>query len=118
LEAPAVFTWENFDHTRLQGEGLTRDVSLLGAFILTSTCPPNLTSIRVEMALPPLTGINADIRVIGEAQVVRIEHPSGSHGGDGFAVVRCDLNNWSLLTNKKQSVFQSDLAPAVEMDPN
>ena len=52
LEAPAIFTWENFQNKRLQGEGLTRDISLLGAFILTPTCPPNMSIIRVEVALP------------------------------------------------------------------
>jgi len=69
LDAPAIFTWENFQNKRLQGEGITRDISLLGAFILTPTCPPNLTSIQVELALPSMTGISADIRILGEARV-------------------------------------------------
>ena len=100
LEAPAIFTWENFQQKWLQGEGITRDISLLGAFILTPTCPPNLTSVRVELALPSLTGINADIRIIGEARVVRVQHASGGQGENGFAVMRFDLSNWDLLTNQ------------------
>lgn len=98
LEAPAIFTWENFQNKRLQGEGLTRDISLLGAFILTSTCPPNMSIIRVEVALPSLTGIETEIRILGRARVVRVDHPSGGQGDNGFAVVRDDLSNWSLST--------------------
>lgn len=98
LEAPAIFTWENFQNKRLQGEGLTRDISLLGAFILTPTCPPNMSIIRVEVALPSLTGIETEIRILGRARVVRVDHPSGGQGDNGFAVVRDDLSNWSLST--------------------
>jgi hypothetical protein len=113
LEAPTVFTWENFEHKRLQGEGITRDISLLGAFILSATCPPNLTSIRVEVALPSVVGIEADIRIIGQAQVVRVEHSHAGHGENGFAVVPFDLHNWSLLTYKNGSLYHRELnAPA------
>ena len=114
LEAPAIFTWENFQGKSLQGEGLTRDVSLVGAFILTSTCPPNMSFIRVEVALPSLTGINADIRILGRARVVRIEHPSGGHGENGFAVVREDLNNWSLSTSSGSVDWNRELPEARE----
>jgi hypothetical protein len=114
LEAPAVFTWENFEHKRLQGEGITRDISLLGAFILSATCPPRRTSIRVELALPSVVGIEADIRIIGEAHVVRVQHSNGRHGENGFAVVPFDLHNWSLLTYKHGSLYQREIiAPAI-----
>ena len=114
LEAPAVFTWENFEHKRLQGEGITRDISLLGAFILSATCPPSLTSIRVELALPCVVGIEADIRIIGEAQVVRVERSNGGNGENGFAVVPFDLHNWSLLTYQHGSLYQREIiTPAI-----
>jgi hypothetical protein len=112
LAAPAVFTWENFECKRLQGEGITRDISLLGAFIVSATCPPNRTSIRVELALPSVIGIEADIRIIGEAQVVRVEHSRGGHGENGFAVVPFDLHNWSLLTYENGSLYHREtIAP-------
>jgi hypothetical protein len=98
LEAPAIFTWENFQNKRLQGEGLTRDISLLGAFIVTPTCPPNMSVMRVEVALPSLTGIETGFRILGRARVVRVDHLSGGRGENGFAVVRDDLSNWSLST--------------------
>jgi len=100
LEAPAIFTWENVHRKRLQGEGVTRDLSLLGAFIFTPTCPPNRTTVRLEVALPSVIGIEADIRIIGEAQVVRVEHCYGAPGENGFALVPTDLHNWGLLTHQ------------------
>lgn len=115
LEAPAIFTWENFQDRRLQGEGLTRDISLLGAFILTPTCPPNFSIIRVEVALPSLTGINADIRILGKARVVRVEHPFSGAGENGFAVVRDDLSNWDLSTVQHETEWNPELLAARAM---
>ena len=115
LEAPAVFTWENFQSNCLHGEGLTRDISLLGAFILTPTCPPNRTIIRVEVALPSLTGIHADIRILGEARVVRVDHASRGRGENGFAVVRADLVNWDLSTIQHESEWNHELIAARAM---
>ena len=44
LDAQALFSWESAQHTRLQGEGVTRDISVFGAFIVTPTCPPHRCS--------------------------------------------------------------------------
>jgi hypothetical protein len=115
LEAPAIFTWENFQNKRLHGEGLTRDISLLGAFILTPTCPANMSIIRVEVALPSLSGINADIRILGKARVVRVEHSSGGRGENGFAVLREDLNNWDLSTVQHEPDWNHGLIAATAM---
>jgi hypothetical protein len=56
LDAPALFYWESAQHKRLRGEGVTRDISVFGAFILTPTCPPIDVPIQVEVVLPSLTG--------------------------------------------------------------
>ena len=109
LEAPAVFTWENFQQYSLHGEGITRDISLLGAFILSPTCPPNRSIIRVEVALPSLTGIHVDIRILGEARVVRVDHMFRGRGENGFAVVRADLVNWDLSTVQHEPEWDHEL---------
>jgi hypothetical protein len=114
LEAPAIFTWENFQNKRLHGEGLTRDISLLGAFILTPTCPPNRAIVRVEVALPSLTGIHPEIRILGKARVVRIDHPRSGNGENGFAVVRDDLNHWSLSTGQSDFDWSREILAAPE----
>jgi hypothetical protein len=100
LDAPALFFWENAFHGRLEGEGTTRDVSVLGAFIATATSPPVTTLVRVDLILPSLAGMKTDIRIRGEARVIRLQHSWGEQGKNGFAVVRDDLDYWSLAWNE------------------
>ena len=98
LDAPAVFSWEGARHKRFQGEGITRDVSVQGAFILTATMPPPKCPIQVDLLLPSLAGMQATMRITGKARVIRVEHPSSDTWIHGFAVVTDDLNQWGLLT--------------------
>src|ERR1700674_1610084 len=85
LEIPAIFSWESSQRSRLQGEGITRDIGLEGAFIFTAACPPVETPIQLVLLLPPLTGAKATIRIKGEARVLRVgagreERDSGGCG--------------------------------------
>jgi hypothetical protein len=105
LDVPVLFSWQGARHKHLHGEGATRDLSALGAFIVTSTCPPPETPVQVEVVLPSLTGRNSGIRIKGEARVIRVEHPSGSHRENGFAVVRDDMDQWSLAMAADDSEF-------------
>jgi hypothetical protein len=98
LDAPAVFSWEGARHRRLQGEGITRDISVQGAFILTATMPPPDCPIVVDLLLPSLTGMKTMTRITGKARVTRIEHPSGAGWIHGFAVVTDDLHQWGLMS--------------------
>ena len=100
LDAPALFFWENAFLRRLQGEGTTRDVSVLGAFIATPTCPPIQSQVRVELILPSLAGMKTEIRIRGQARVIRVEHSRGGQGENGFAVLRDELDRWSLAWNE------------------
>jgi hypothetical protein len=98
LDAPAVFSWQGARHKRFQGEGITRDVSVQGAFILTATMPPPDGPIQVDLLLPSISGVQATMRITGKARVIRIEHPSSDTCIHGFAVVTDDLNHWGLVT--------------------
>lgn len=103
LDAPAVFSWEGASHKHLQGEGITRDVSVQGAFILTATLPPPDCSIQVDLLLPSLTGVKSMMRITGKARVIRIEHSFAKPWVRGFAVVTDDLNQWDLLPMQAES---------------
>ena len=103
LDAPAVFSWEGARHKRFQGEGLTRDVSVQGAFILTATMPPPECPIQVDLLLPSISGVQATMRITGKARVLRVEHPSSDTWIHGFAVVTDDLNQWGLVTMEDES---------------
>jgi hypothetical protein len=109
LDAPALFSWARVQHQRLLGEGITRDVSVLGAFIWTPTCPPVAAPVQVEVLLPSFNGLKSVFRMEGEARVIRVDHPSGSRRGNGFAVVREDQHYWCLTKRQKDSEACPDL---------
>jgi hypothetical protein len=87
LGAPVVFSWRGQGPVRLQGEGITRDISARGAFILTPTSPPAEVMVMMEIFLPPLRDAGQSVRLVTEGRVIRIEHPAAETAQDGFAVV-------------------------------
>jgi hypothetical protein len=103
LDAPAVFSWDGGRQRRFQGEGITRDISVQGAFILTATMPPPDCPIQVDLLLPSLTGMQASMRITGRARVIRVEQPSPDTWIHGFAVVTDDLNQWGIVTVEGES---------------
>ncbi len=103
LDAPAVFSWAGAHHRRFQGEGITRDISVQGAFLLTATMPPPDCPVQVDLLLPSLTGMKGMMRITGKARVIRLEHPSSDTWIHGFAVVTDDLNQWGLMAMQGES---------------
>ncbi len=84
LAANAAFSWECAQNSRLLGKGVTRDISLAGAFILTLASPPVGTTVQLEIFHPPLLQGARSVRIKTEATVIRVQH---SGGAEGFAVV-------------------------------
>lgn len=102
LDAPAVFSWEGARHKCFQGEGITRDISVQGAFILTATVPPPDCPVHVDLLLPSVTGVMTTMRITGKARVIRLERSSKETWIRGFAVVTDELNQWDLLAIEDQ----------------
>ena len=88
LTADAVFAWEGPRHNRLQGKGVTRDISLAGAFIFTPTSPPVGSTVELEIFLAPASGVGKKVRIKTEATVIRVEH---SGAPEGFAAISQDF---------------------------
>jgi len=109
LDAPLVFSWEGVGLRRFLGEGITRDVSLRGAFILTTKTPPPDCTLRVDILLS-YTGLKTIMRITGKARVLRLERPSSDTWLHGFAVVTHDLDQWGLVPMHTES--ESALAGA------
>ncbi len=107
LDLPAIFSWESSQRSRLQGEGITRDIGLEGVFIFTATCPPVETTIQLEVLLPPLTGAKATIRIKGEARVLRVEPRREKGVTSGFAVLSDGFNLYPPATDKTNSEFNT-----------
>jgi hypothetical protein len=90
LSADAVFAWQGAGHGRFLGEGLTRDISLTGAFIFTLTCPPVGATVQLDVFLCPTLGNSwKTVRIKTEATVIRVDHSAAS---EGFAAVSQDFN--------------------------
>ncbi len=109
MAAPAFFFREDANQKCFQGEGVTRDISLQGAFILTATSPPAECSVQLELLLPPVSGMDAILRIIGTAKVIRSERRSGEKGVNGFAVVSYEQDQWGLTAIQSRSGVE--LAP-------
>ncbi len=103
LDAPAVFSWEGARGRRFQGEGITRDISVQGAFILTATVPPPDCPVQVDLLLPSVAGFMSTMRISGTARVIRVEHPAAGAWVRGFAVVTEDQVQWGLTTLRDDS---------------
>jgi hypothetical protein len=89
LSADAAFAWEGAQQSRLLGGGITRDISVAGAFVFTATCPPVGATIELDVFLSPAIGsAKKGVRIKTEATVIRIEHYPGA---EGFAVVSQDF---------------------------
>lgn len=90
LSADAVFAWEGAQHARLLGDGITRDISITGAFVFTATSPPVGTIVHLDVFLSSRLGRGPEkkIRIKTEAEVVRVEH---SAMAEGFAAVSRDF---------------------------
>jgi PilZ domain len=104
LSADAVFAWEGAQHDRFLGEGITRDISLMGAFIFTLTSPPVGATVHLDVFLAPTAGAHKKtVRIKTEATVIRVEHSAES---EGFAAVSQDF---TLLfeTNKRNAFYVS-----------
>ena len=99
MRAPVIFRWKKSRSERFQGEGVTRDVSVAGVYVLTSTCPPVDSIIQMDVVLQPLFS-TPKTRIKAEMRVLRVEHDIASEGRSGFSAVG---KGFSLHAISKQS---------------
>lgn len=86
LVVPVSFSWFDEKGVRHQAEGYTRDVSPYGAFVLSEELPPQGSSVRFILSLPPLRPSLPNWEMQASGHVVRVE-PEG-----GFAAVSDKLD--------------------------
>ena len=80
LRLPVIFHW-NDGIERTEG-GFTSDVSLDGALILSSKCPPVGTAVRIEILFPAPDQSGEELRIECIGKVTRIvDQPRGSAFG-------------------------------------
>lgn len=86
MNASVLFRWNGPDDGRYQGEGVTRDMSVAGAFILTSTCPPPNSVVQMEVFLPLSDGGSRAL-MKADMMVLRVEHDVTGNKRSGFSAV-------------------------------
>lgn len=86
MNASVLFRWSGPGDGPYQGEGVTRDMSVAGAFVLTSTCPPPNSLVHVEVFLP-LSDAGSKALMKAEMKVLRVEHDLAGNQGSGFSAV-------------------------------
>ncbi|MFY9532146.1 MAG: hypothetical protein WBC04_10210 [Candidatus Acidiferrales bacterium] len=82
--APALFYWKSGRGDRFRGEGITRDISVAGAYIISATCPPTDLPVDLEIILP--SGLKWKRRIKAKTRVLRVEHGVGGRARSGFSV--------------------------------
>jgi hypothetical protein len=83
---PATFWWVGPSGGRLCGEGITRDISVTGAYILTAVSLPANMALHLEVMLTAPDGVGNSVKLAAEGRVVRIEHPRKEGERGGFAI--------------------------------
>jgi hypothetical protein len=104
LSVPVVFSWASARRDRFRGEGSTRDISSIGAYILTPTSPPVDAEVNVEIMLSAPLGTNK-AWITGKVRVRRVTHENTKHGQSGFSVVGQGFE----LRAKSENESESDI---------
>ena len=76
------------------GEGVTRDLSTEGMYVLTETCPPLHAKVQIQVQFPPLAE-SRGLRMRTSGHVLRRELIAGAkvHGGFAAACKTFTLRN-------------------------
>lgn len=89
LSADAVFAWKGPRKNQLRGEGVTRDISVAGAFIYTRMCPPVGATLELKIFLSQRQGNKGKtLQIKTSATVIRVDN---SAGAQGFAATSRDF---------------------------
>jgi len=86
MNASVMFRWSGPENGHYQGEGVTRDMSVVGAFVLTATCPPPNVVVQMEVLLPLSDGASKAL-MKADMMVLRVEHDIAGGKRSGFSVV-------------------------------
>jgi len=85
LEVPLIFRWLGSGRSRLQGDGVTRDISARGAYVLSVTAPPMDAVVDVEVYL--LGYRVPKSRIKARMKVSRVDERTEGAARLGFSLV-------------------------------
>ena len=90
-----VFFWKDAQEIPQEAVGLTRDLSVRGAFVFATTSPPLDAHVKLKEYLPA-GGQCPPVRMFGEGELVRVE-PARKNPRAGFALAggRITFRRWA-----------------------
>jgi hypothetical protein len=94
-----MFRWSGPEDGHYQGEGVTRDLSVAGAYVLTATCPPPNAVIQMEVFFR-LSDSGAKAFMKADMMVLRVEHEVAGQNRSGFAALS---KGFSLSTTSERA---------------
>jgi hypothetical protein len=87
LSAPAFYWWESADGTLQEAQGMTRDISDRGVFIVARQLPPPGVRVEIDVHLPSVSSAARSAQLHGEGTVLRSSEAEAGQSGFGAAVV-------------------------------
>ena len=88
LQTAVTFWWTNGSGERRRGEGRSRDLSVHGAFVFASNCPPVGSNVVLMIDLEGIPDEIGTLPVQVEGEVLRVEQSPAERGmlTAGFAL--------------------------------
>jgi len=86
MNASVIFRWSGPEGGHYQGEGVTRDMSVTGAFVSTPMCPPPNAQVHMEVFLRLSDGASKAL-MKADMMVMRVEHDIAGYKRSGFSAV-------------------------------
>lgn len=86
VRVPVLFTWKKRGGAVFRCEGITRDISLRGAYVLSAICPPVDTFIEIRIILPR-TLLAPNLLIAGKLRIQRVESSRKKKKSTGFSAV-------------------------------
>jgi len=87
LNAPAFYWWESADGTLLEAQGMTRDISDRGVFIVGRQLPPAGVRVEINVHLPSVSSAARSAQLHGEGAVLRASEAEAGQSGFAAALV-------------------------------
>lgn len=81
-----MFFWKDTRDTPHEGIGLTRDITVRGVFVFTTTPPPLKSNITIQAFIPPRSWEVPSLGMRLRGRVVRVEAAGDGKPRAGFAV--------------------------------
>jgi len=87
VSAPAFYCWRRADGTLQEAQGISRDISDRGVFVLAKDLPPLGMHVELQVRLPAVPGTSRSAQLHGEGTVVRTSGRGARESGFAAAAV-------------------------------